>query len=198
MSEIIENETMVEVEDLSKETLDVEVDGGIKTDLDESLDAIEREKEREDELYDEENNFIGSPEEVPGADELDLDEDEVDWSTPEFTPTGSDIPMSFEILEAVAESLEMEGDVILDILGPSGNEEFDSIIVEKKATVSYPEPGNPGKIVTQVLPDDESNTAEVEGLTVESPDDEFLNEDCDEDCDESEDEIELSEDDLEV
>lgn len=208
MSDFLKDEELettedVAVEEVAEET--AEVEEGPKDDLDESLDAIEEAKAEEDENYDEENNFIGEPE-----DELGLEEGEVDWASPEFTPEESDLPMSFEIVEALGESMEMEGDAILDVLGPSGNEALDEIILEKEPTVSYPEPDNADNIVQEVIEDAEGgSTAEVEGLTTESGRDEFVGEgdhpedgdNCDEECEEDVDgedaPLELTEEDLE-
>ena len=196
MSDFLKDEELettedVTVEEVAEET--AEVEEGPKDDLDESLEVIEEAKAEEDENYDEDNNFIGEPEDELGLEEGEVDW-EVDWASPEFTPEESDLPMSFEIVEALGESMEMEGDAILDVLGPSGNEALDEIILEKEPTVSYPEPDNADNIVQEVIEDAEGgSTAEVEGLTTESGRDEFVGEgDHPEDAP-----LELTEEDLE-
>lgn len=212
MSDFLKDEELettedVTVEEVAEET--AEVEEGPKDDLDESLEVIEEAKAEEDENYDEDNNFIGEPEDELGLEEGEVDW-EVDWASPEFTPEESDLPMSFEIVEALGESMEMEGDAILDVLGPSGNEALDEIILEKEPTVSYPEPDNADNIVQEVIEDAEGgSTAEVEGLTTESGRDEFVGEgdhpedgdNCDEECEEDVDgedaPLELTEEDLE-
>ena len=212
MSDFLKDEELettedVTVEEVAEET--AEVEEGPKDDLDESLEVIEEAKAEEDENYDEDNNFIGEPEDELGLEEGEVDW-EVDWASPEFTPEKSDLPMSFEIVEALGESMEMEGDAILDVLGPSGNEALDEIILEKEPTVSYPEPDNADNIVQEVIEDAEGgSTAEVEGLTTDSGRDEFVGEgdhpedgdNCDEECEEDVDgedaPLELTEEDLE-
>ena len=212
MSDFLKDEELettedVTVEEVAEET--AEVEEGPKDDLDESLEVIEEAKAEEDENYDEDNNFIGEPEDELGLEEGEVDW-EVDWASPEFTPEESDLPMSFEIVEALGESMEMEGDAILDVLGPSGNEALDEIILEKEPTVSYPEPDNADNIVQEVIEDAEGgSTAEVEGLTTDSGRDEFVGEgdhpedgdNCDEECEEDVDgedaPLELTEEDLE-
>lgn len=201
MSDFLKDEELettedVTVEEVAEET--AEVEEGPKDDLDESLEVIEEAKAEEDENYDEDNNFIGEPEDELGLEEGEVDW-EVDWASPEFTPEESDLPMSFEIVEALGESMEMEGDAILDVLGPSGNEALDEIILEKEPTVSYPEPDNADNIVQEVIEDAEGgSTAEVEGLTTESGRDEFVcDEECEEDVDGEDAPLELTEEDLE-
>lgn len=208
MSDFLKDEELettedVTVEEVAEET--AEVEEGPKDDLDESLEVIEEAKAEEDENYDEDNNFIGEPEDELGLEEGEVDW-EVDWASPEFTPEESDLPMSFEIVEALGESMEMEGDAILDVLGPSGNEALDEIILEKEPTVSYPEPDNADNIVQEVIEDAEGgSTAEVEGLTTESGRDEFVGEgdhpedgdNCEEDVDGEDAPLELTEEDLE-
>ena len=139
----------------------VEEESGVRTDLDDSLDAIKEEEEFEDTQYDEENNYIGEDPEVT---------DPEDWATPEFTPEGSDIPVEVD-LESLGESwiaqgeaMEAEGQAILDVLGPSGNEEFDELVMSKdKSTVSYPDPQDPSRIIQE-----DSDKGEWEGLGSDS------------------------------
>lgn len=139
----------------------VEEESGVRTDLDDSLEAIKEEEEFEDTQYDEENNYIGDNPEVT---------DPEDWATPEFTPEGSDIPVEVD-LESLGESwiaqgeaMEAEGQAILDVLGPSGNEEFDELVMSKdKSTVSYPDPQDPSRIIQE-----DSDKGEWEGLGSDS------------------------------
>lgn len=154
--ELLENE---EVQAGAEDALEEE--SGVRTDLDDSLDAIKEEEEFEDTQYDEENNYIGEDPEVT---------DPEDWATPEFTPEGSDIPVEVD-LESLGESwiaqgeaMEAEGQAILDVLGPSGNEEFDELVMSKdKSTVSYPDPQDPSRIIQE-----DSDKGEWEGLGSDS------------------------------
>lgn len=139
----------------------VEEESGVRTDLDDSLEAIEEEEQFEDTQYDDENNYIGDDPDVT---------DPEDWATPEFTPEGSDIPVEVD-LESLGESwiaqgeaMEAEGQAILDVLGPSGNEEFDALVMSKdKSTVSYPDPQDPSRIVQE-----DSDKGDWDGLGFDS------------------------------
>lgn len=139
----------------------VEEESGVRNDLDDSLEAIKEEEEFEDTQYDDENNYIGDDPEVT---------DPEDWATPEFTPEGSDIPVEVD-LESLGESwiaqgeaMEAEGQAILDVLGPSGNEEFDELVMSKdKSTVSYPDPQDPSRIIQE-----DSDKGEWDGLGYQS------------------------------
>lgn len=139
----------------------VEEESGVRTDLDDSLEAIKEEEEFEDTQYDDDNNYIGDDPEVT---------DPEDWATPEFTPEGSDIPVEVD-LESLGESwiaqgeaMEAEGQAILDVLGPSGNEEFDELVMSKdRSTVSYPDPQDPSRIIQE-----DSDKGEWDGLGSDS------------------------------
>lgn len=130
------------------------VEEGERDDLDESLDAIKEEEDFEDTQYDDDNNYIGDDPEVT---------DPSDWATPEFTPEGSDIPVTVD-LESVGESMIEEGNAILDVLGPSGNDTFDELVLSKdKSTVSYPDPQDTSRIVQE-----DSDKGEWDGLGFDS------------------------------
>ena len=120
-----ENEEVMNEEDGAgvPESEDTDVtETGEKDDLDESLDEIKEEEEYEDTQYDDDNNYVGDDPEAT---------DTEDWATPEFTPEGSDIPVEVDLESmgesyiAMGESMIEEGDAILDVLGPSGNDNFD-------------------------------------------------------------------------
>lgn len=155
-----------------------------KDDLDESLEIIEEEKEKDAEKFDEDGEFVGSEPE---------DTDPEDWATPEFTPTGSDIPVELD-MEALGESMIEEGDAILDILGPSDNGTFNKLVLDSDATtVSYPDPQDPSTIKIE-----DGDNEEFEGFGYE-PDytEENVFEGEDDDDDDEEEPIELGEEDLE-
>ena len=60
--------------------------------------------------------------------------------------------------------MEAEGQAILDVLGPSGNEEFDALVMSKdKSTVSYPDPQDPSRIVQE-----DSDKGDWDGLGFDS------------------------------
>lgn len=129
-------------------------DGAPADDLDESIDVIEEEKEFEDTQYDDDDNYIGDDPEVT---------DENDWATPEATPEGSDIPVTVD-LEIMGENMMEEGEAILDVIGPSGNKEFDELVIDKdKQTVSYVDPDDPS-VIKQVDADQD----EFDGLGYDS------------------------------
>lgn len=131
-----------------------ETETGERDDLDDSLDAIKEEEEFEDTQYDDDNNYIGDDPEVT---------DENDWATPDSTPEGTDIPVSVD-LELMGESMMEEGDAILNVLGVSGNQEFDSLVMDnKKSTVSYVDPNDPSHIIQE-----DSDKGEWEGLGFDS------------------------------
>lgn len=170
-------------------------------DLDESLQVIEEEKEKEDAEYDADDNYIGNDPEVT---------DPTDWATPEFTPEGSDIPVSVD-LQMLGENMIEEGECILDLIGPSGNEEFDKLVLDKdKSTVSYVDPQDPSHIIQE-----DADKEEYDGLgfeddyledrvykDAEEADADVLKDDeatSEEEVELSDDtEVELSEDDLEL
>lgn len=170
-------------------------------DLDESLQVIEEEKEKEDAEYDADDNYIGNDPEVT---------DPTDWATPEFTPEGSDIPVSVD-LQMLGENMIEEGECILDLIGPSGNEEFDKLVLDKdKSTVSYVDPQDPSHIIQE-----DADKGEYDGLgfeddyledrvykDAEEADADVLKDDeeaSEEEVELSDDtEVELSEDDLEL
>lgn len=158
-------------------------------DLDESLQVIEEEKEKEDAEYDADDNYIGNDLEVT---------DPTDWATPEFTPEGSDIPVSVD-LQMLGENMIEEGECILDLIGPSGNEEFDKLVLDKdKSTVSYVDPQDPSHIIQE-----DADKEEYDGLGFE---DDYLEDRVYKDAEEadadvlkddeatSEEEVELSDD----
>ena len=164
MAEFNENEEVTvqdteTPEEVGNETATAAEDGevveeGERDDLDESLDAIKEEEDFEDTQYDEENNYIGDDPEVT---------DPTDWATPEFTPEGSDIPVTVD-LESVGESMIEEGNAILEVLGPSGNETFDELVLSNdKSTVSYPDPQDTSRIVQE-----DSDKGEWDGLGFDS------------------------------
>lgn len=125
-----------------------------KDDLDESMEVIEEEKAFEDTQYDEDDQYIGDDPEVT---------DPNDWATPEFTPEGSDIPVTVD-LEMMGENMIEEGNAILEALGPSGNPEFDALVLDKdKTTVSYVDPDDPS-VIKQV----DSEQDDFEGLGFDS------------------------------
>ena len=127
---------------------------GERDDLDDSLDAIREEEEFEDTQYDDENNYIGDDPEVT---------DEGDWATPDSTPEGTDIPVSVD-LELMGESMIEEGNAVLEVLGASGNSEFDSLVLDnKKSTVSYIDPNDPSHIIQE-----DADKDEWEGLGFDS------------------------------
>lgn len=133
-------------EDVTTEGEAGEEETGEKDDLDDSLEAIKEEEEFEDTQYDEDNNYIGSDPDVT---------DENDWATPESTPEGTDIPVSVD-LELMGESMIEEGNAILDVLGASGNNEFDSLVLDnKKSTVSYIDPNDTSHIIQEDADKDE-------------------------------------------
>ena len=170
-------------------------------DLDESLQVIEEEKEKEDAEYDADDNYIGNDPKVT---------DPTDWATPEFTPEGSDIPVSVD-LQMLGENMIEEGECILDLIGPSGNEEFDKLVLDKdKSTVSYVDPQDPSHIIQE-----DADKEEYDGLgfeddyledrvykDAEEADADVLKDDeatFEEEVELSDDtEVELSEDDLEL
>lgn len=153
-----DNEKDLSVEDaddtpVSSEGENVE-DSGERDDLDDSLDAIKEEEDFEDTQYDEDNNYIGDDPDVT---------DENDWATPDSTPEGTDIPVSVD-LELMGESMMQEGDAILDVLGVSGNKEFDDLVMDnKKSTVSYVDPNDTSHIIQE-----DSDKGEWEGLGFDS------------------------------
>ena len=157
-----------------------------KDDLDESLEIIEEEKEKDEEKFDEDGEFVGSEPE---------DTDPEDWATPEFTPTGSDIPVELD-MEALGESMIEEGDAILNILGPSNNETFNKLALDSDATtVSYPDPQDPSTIKIE-----DGDNEEFEGFGYESDYTEenvFEGEEYEDDDDDENEPIELGEEDLE-
>ena len=177
-------------------------------DLDESLQVIEEEKEKEDAEYDADDNYIGNDPEV--TDPTDWATPETDWGMPEFTPEGSDIPVSVD-LQMLGENMIEEGECILDLIGPSGNEEFDKLVLDKdKSTVSYPDPQDPSHIIQE-----DADKEEYDGLgfeddyledrvykDAEEADADVLKDDeatSEEEVELSDDtEVELSEDDLEL
>ena len=141
-------------EDVTTEGEAGEEDTGEKDDLDDSLEAIKEEEEFEDTQYDEDNNYIGSDPDVT---------DENDWATPESTPEGTDIPVSVD-LELMGESMIEEGNAILDVLGASGNNEFDSLVLDnKKSTVSYIDPNDTSHIIQE-----DADKGEWDGLGFDS------------------------------
>ena len=155
-----------------------------KDDLDESLEIIEEEKAKDEEKFDEDGEFVGSEPE---------DTDPEDWATPEFTPTGSDIPVELD-MEALGESMIEEGDAILDILGPSDNGTFNKLALDSGATtVSYPDPQDPSTIKIE-----DGDNEEFEGFGYE-PDytEENVFEGEDDDDYDDEEPIDLGEEDLE-
>ena len=139
---------------MTPEGENTEEETGERDDLDDSLDAIKEEEEFEDTQYDEDDNYIGDDPEVT---------DESDWATPDSTPEGTDIPVSVD-LELMGESMIEEGNAVLEVLGASGNSEFDSLVLDnKKSTVSYIDPNDPSHIIQE-----DSDKGEWDGLGFDS------------------------------
>ena len=156
-----DNEKDLSVEDTEEtdavtgeESVEGEEEQGERDDLDDSLDEIKKEEEFEDTQYDEENNYIGDDPEVT---------DENDWATPDSTPEGTDIPVSVD-LELMGESMIEEGNAVLEVLGASGNPEFDELVLDnKKSTVSYVDPNDASHIIQE-----DADKGEWEGLGFDS------------------------------
>ena len=207
MSDFYENENMDFEEEMETEDFGAEAGEEIDPDddLQESIGVIEEEKAIEDTMYDEDNNYLGDEDDDVFKDS---------WENPEYTPEGSDIPMTFEILESAGESMIAEGDAILDILGPSENDAFNRIVVEnKEGVVSYPDPDNPRGIITEDATGRDGD--DFEGFSYDSNRDEFVwdggdadfddddyefedDDDYEEDGDDMDEPMTLSEDDYEL